>query len=63
MLGHLLWNSENSLNQQRMKCRGLPFKTSGVPEAKWSVDMYATMLKKKAQFEIQEGANDFDKLG
>lgn len=46
MLGHLLWHSENSVNQQRMKCRGLPFKTSGVPEAKWSVGLYANMLKK-----------------
>lgn len=46
MLGHLLWNSENSLNHQRVKCRGLPFKISGVSEAKWTADMYGHRLQK-----------------
>lgn len=62
MLGHLLWNSENSVNQQRIKCRGLPFKTSGVPEAKWSVGLYEH-ASKKAQYEIQEGAYGLEELG
>ncbi len=33
-LGHLLWKSECSHNEQRMKCRGLLFKINGVSEAK-----------------------------
>ena len=50
----LLWKSENSLNQQRMKCWGLPVKTTGDSEAKWTVDMLTRYRKTQCVGRIRQ---------